>query len=135
MINGETVALGPIAVDLTHEVEAGRVIISGFEVLRLEQTVPVRELDLPQHLLVRRAAHARHVRGVVAGITSDEGRAAHARHRHRLVGLAARRDVRLAVDHDGLLRGAGMLENRGLLRVDEARLIRGRHGVTWLLLC
>lgn len=139
VVNGKTVALSPVPVNLAHIVEARGVIIGRLEVLRLEELVRVRKLDLPQHLLVGSAAQARHLGGTTGCVTCNKGVAA-APHEHGGGGLHALvlrlgtgRQVGLAVDHDRLLAAHGLLHDGRLLGVDEAGLAL-RHGAVSRLL-
>ena len=146
VINGKSVALGPVAVNLTNIVETGRVIISGLEVLGLVEPVLVRELDLAELLLASSAADTSDIRDV-ARITCNDGDCARhgsnpTRHADRWDGAC---DV-LDLGHIVLLRGmhedrlllthGRLLDEVGLLMNDIASMdtrLRSHGTDDWLL--
>lgn len=119
MVDRKAVALGPVTIELANIVEPGRVVVRRLEVLRLEQLVASGKVELPQLLLARRAAQARHL-GNGTGVTCKEGRGAGS------IAAAdeatrARDHMRPGLGHAGWVGAAGHHHGR-LLHVDWLRL-------------
>lgn len=71
MVDRKSVALRPITIQLPYVVEPAGVVIAGLEVLRLEQSVPLGKVELPQMLFSRCATQSCNL-GDGAGVTLQE---------------------------------------------------------------
>lgn len=94
-VNGEAVALGPVAVELANHVVAARVVVLGLKILHLEKTVLVSKSHLLGH-------------GLGAGLTNAEDRIIVDRSREHAWldwegGAVTCDHVRDAIHHDRLL--------------------------------
>lgn len=135
VVNGKTVALSPVTIQLTDIVEARRIVVRRLELLRLEQSIRVRKVELAELLLACRAADASNLWDgasvtCVDGRTTGATRASTYKPSHGLVGdEVATGSGYAAVDHDGLLL------DEGRLRLGDIDGLLGRHGTNdWLLL-
>ena len=88
MVNGITVALGPVSIELTHHVDTRRIVVGRLEVLRLEQVVLLGELNMLHHDIPSRGSHAK------GGLREDG-----------LTGEIDRHGGRRVVDHDRMRAG------------------------------
>lgn len=125
VVNSKPVALGPISVNFANIVETRGVIVRRLELLRLEQLVCVRKLQLPYSLLGRSFPKTRHI-GDLATITCKDGHAAGAGHAHRGNSVHLLEGHRsgswLSSNHDRLLTDEGLW--------DDGRLLS--NNVAWL---
>ena len=144
VVNGKTVALGPVTVKLAHIVVTRRIIIGWLELLGLVEPVCMSKLDLTELLLASRATKTSNFRDVT-GITCKDGDPSthggnassqtdggHTLNRNN---LRLGRDGRLRVEHDGLLAHDGLLDDVGLLG-DNIALLNALNGLRsngWLL--
>jgi hypothetical protein len=136
VVNSKSVALGPITVNFANIVETRWVVVRRLKLLRFEQLVRVRKLELPDRLFSRSTAKTRHIRDL-ATITCYDGYAAGARHAHRgnrvhvLKGDAS--GSWLSADHDRLLTDEGLLDDGRLLSNNVAWVRDWNAGKVWLL--
>lgn len=149
MIDGESVALGPVAVELADVVESGRIVIRRLEVLGLEHPVGVCEVELSERLFSLSTAESGDVGGRTNTSTTD-GHSLLATHGvessldkgagSRLkLGSGSGHHLRLAVDQDGrLVDIVGLALDLRLmvnlrLSLDEILLLKGHLADSWLL--
>ena len=138
MVDRKSVALRPITIQLPYVVEPAGVVIAGLEVLRLEQSVPLGKIELPQLLLSRRTTQSCDL-GDGACVTLQERRSAvgapgglesssttSCAGRHVRARLSHSRSLRALSHHHGRL-----VEVDGLRLGDEAWL--GRLKAKWML--
>lgn len=139
MVNSKSVALGPITVNFANIVETRWVIVRRLELLRLEQLVRVRKLELPHRLFSRSAAETRHI-GDLATVTCYDGHAADARHAHGgnptmhlMKGDRSGSSSWLSTDHERLLADKGLRDDGRLLSNNVAGVCDWDAGNGWLL--
>lgn len=138
MVNSKSVALGPITVNFANIVETGWVIVRRLKLLRLEQLVCLRKLELPHRLFSRSTAQTRHI-GDLATVTCKDGHAADARHAHggnssmHLMEGDGSSSSWLSADHDRLLADEGLGDDGRLLSYNVTGVRDWEAGNGWLL--
>lgn len=113
-VDGDSVALGPVAIQLAHHVVAAGVIVLWLKILRFEETILVSKSHLLGHDLGTGLADAEdrvvvdrdHARVGLGSVTCDHVRVAIHHHRllHHVLGLTTGHHHRLArglLEHDG----------------------------------